>query len=327
MKFDTEIPNSREGVFVPVPFAGPNQIVQVAQGAERLGFHAVWGTDFMTPTSDYGMTDSDAPNWHEPLITLAYCAALTERIKLGTGVILLPFRDPVILAKQVATLDRFSNGRLLLGVGLGFSRKEFEAIRPRSRGARRGTIMDEHLAVLHLLLSHDGKAASFEGRYTEIQGVALDPKPVQNPLPIYLAGQSDPALERVARWGAGMLVPAAQARTRMDALKPVLEEHGRDISEIDIVAAADLTLARTHKAAVARYRASRAGQFKTRGSDFESAIAGNWIGTTADVAEKIGATKEQGITHFRIANSVGETVTESLEQMHMFAEEIIPRVT
>ena len=115
---------------MPAPFASPRQIAQVIQKAEQLGFNAVWGNDLITPTPGFKIADSQPPNWYEPLITLSYAAAVTERIKLGTGVIVVAYRDPVILAKQAATLDQFSEGRLLLGLGLGTFRDEFEAIQP-----------------------------------------------------------------------------------------------------------------------------------------------------------------------------------------------------
>ena len=119
IKFDTAIPNCREGVFFPVPFAGPEEILTAAVRAEALGYHAVWAIDFIVPTPDYPIPDTARPDWYEPFVSLAACAMRTERIKLGVGVILVPFRDPVIMAKQVATLDRFRGGRLLLVVGLG----------------------------------------------------------------------------------------------------------------------------------------------------------------------------------------------------------------
>ena len=178
----------------------------------------MWGTDFITPTKGMGIPDTHPPSWYELLISLAYVAALTDRIKLGTGVILLPYRDPIILAKQVATLDQYSGGRVLLGLGLG-GREEFEAIRPRERKAHRGKIMDEGLEALSLLLSHDEGEVSFKGQYVEFQGVNLHPKPVQNPLPIYVPGRTPDALHRIARWGLGFLMRASDVRGRLDALR------------------------------------------------------------------------------------------------------------
>ena len=325
MKFDIEIPTSREEVFVPHPFAGPPEIVQIIQMAERLGYNAVWGTDFVTPTKGMGIPGIQSPNWYEILISLAYAAAVTDRIKLGTGVILVPYRDPIILAKQSATLDQFSGGRLLLGLGLG-SREEFEAIRPRERKAHRGKMMDEKLEALQLLLSHDEGEVSFKGQYVEFQGVNLHPKPVQNPLPIYVPGKTPDALRRVARWGLGFMIRATNVRERIDALQPPLEEYGRDLSQIDVTAEASLSLARTHNAAIDHFQNSRLGYRLKRGQDIGQLVSDNWIGTPEEVSEKINKTKEEGITHFLALHIADDTVEEMMEQMQMFAEEVIPLV-
>ncbi len=325
LKFDIEIPTCREGIFVPTAFARPEEHVRVIQEAERLGYHAVWGTDFITPTPHIEIPDAQPPNWYEVLITLAYAAAVTERIKLATGVILLPYRDPVILAKQAATLDQFSGGRLILGLGLG-SREEFDVLYPKQRGAHRGKMMDEKVEALQLLLSHDKGEVSFKGQYVEFEGVNLHPKPVQNPLPIYVPGRSPDAVRRVARLGLGFMIRSSDARERLDALRPAMEEYGRDLSEVDIVAEAQLSLARSHDAAVERYRNSRLG-FRNKGQDVEVLVSSNWIGTPEEVAENINKTKSEGISHFLPLHIAGDTVEERLEQMQMFAEDVIPNCT
>ena len=92
-RFDVEIPTCREGVFVPCGFAGPDDVIECVRLAERLGYEAVWATDFLTPTPESGTSAAERPSWYEPMITLAYAAAETDRIKLGTGVIILPYRD------------------------------------------------------------------------------------------------------------------------------------------------------------------------------------------------------------------------------------------
>jgi probable F420-dependent oxidoreductase len=222
MKFDIEIPTCREGVFVPVGFAGPMDIVKTVEEAERLGFDAVWATDFLTPTPEYRIPDAAPPNWYEPIVALAYCAARTRTIKLGTGVLLAPFRDPVILAKQVATLDRFSNGRMLLGLGLGMCRDEFVTVRPRIAKAQRGEILDEMIEALRLLL--DGGKARMSGKHIEFGEIELDPKPIQRRLPIYVPGKTPDAFPRIARFGLGIMVQAAIAHDRIEALKPVLAQ-------------------------------------------------------------------------------------------------------
>jgi probable F420-dependent oxidoreductase len=328
MKFDIEIPTCREGVFVPIGFAGPADIVKTVEEAERLGFDAVWATDFLTPTPEYRIPDAAPPNWYEPIVALAYCAARTRTIKLGTGVLLAPFRDPVILAKQVATLDRFSNGRMLLGLGLGMCRDEFVTVRPRMAKAQRGDILDETIQALRLLLDDNpGGKEGFSGKHVEFGAVELDPKPIQRPLPIYVPGKTPDAFGRIARFGLGMMVQAAIAHDRVEGLKLALAQHGRDIAQIDVVAEGQLRLAPTSQQAIAAYQASRQGQFSLlRGAKLEKLIADNWIGTANEVCAKIRAVAAQGITHFNVLHVSGDTMQERLEQMQMFAEDVMPHV-
>lgn len=328
MKFDVEIPTCREGVFVPPRFAGPAEIVRTAEEAERLGYDAVWATDFLAPTPDYRIPDAEPPNWYEPMIALAYCAARTRTIKLGTGVLMAPFRDPVILAKQVATLDCFSGGRMLLGLGLGMCRDEFVTVRPRQAKAQRGDMLDETVEALRLLLdSRPGGQAGMSGKHIEFGAINLDPKPIQRPLPIYVPGKTPDAFERIARHGLGVMVQAAVAHDRIEGLKPVLARHGRDIAQIDFVAEGQVRLGRTSAEAVAAYQSSRQGQFSlSRGARMEKLVADNWIGTPAEVCERIRAVAARGVTHFNVLHIAGDTMDERIEQMQMFAAEVMPHV-
>ncbi len=325
MKFDIKIPTCREGIFVPAPFAGPEEIVKIVTTAEKLGLHAVWGTDFLTPTPFRGIPETETPNWYEVLISLAYLAALTNRIKLGAGVIMLPFRDVVILAKQAATLDQFSGGRFLLGIGLGTNREEFEAIKPRERKVHRGRLMDEQLEALRLLLDHNTAKVSFKGDYIEFSNVELHPKPVRAPFPIYVSGKNVEALRRVAQFGTGLMIPASKSAEGIDALSAMLEKHKREISEIEICAEAQQRLAKSHEAAENEFFGSRLG-YRRKNADTEAFVADNWIGTPTEVAEKIHKVAQYGIDHFISLHIAADTVDDMLEQMQMFAEEVIPLV-
>jgi len=328
MLFDIEFPNCREGVFVPPGFTGPEGVAKCVREAERLGYNAVWATDFVTPSPCYGIPDSVTPNWYEPMITLAYCAAQTKTIKLGTGVLLAPLRDPIILAKEAATLDQFSNGRFLLGLGLGMCRDEYIAIRPRDRKARRGTLMDELIEALRLLLAHGPGKVQYTGEYAEFRELRLDPKPVQRVLPIYVPGRTPEALERAVRFDLGLMVGAPAARERIDAVKAVADKVGRDISGMDIIAEGELRLARTRDKAIADYKASTHGKFRLefRKAAPEAVFASNWIGTPAEVVDKINAVAAKGVSHFNVLHIAGDTMAERLEQMQMFAEEVMPKI-
>ena len=214
VRFDIEIPTCREGVFVPCGFAAPDDVIECVRLAERLGYEAVWATDFLTPTAESGVSATERPSWYEPMITLAYAAAETRRIRLGTGVVVLPYRDPVILAKQAATLDRLSKGRFLLGLGLGAWRAEFRAVAAWRGRAHRGNMAAEFTEVLRRLLDRDAGPVTFDGEYVGIRDVALDPKPIQQPLPFCMVGRNDDALDRIARLGDALMVPYGAAAER-----------------------------------------------------------------------------------------------------------------
>jgi len=325
MRYDTEFPNAREGVFVPPGFAAPEAVVECVTLAERLGYHAVWATDFITPTPTYGVPGGETSDWYEPLVTLAYCAARTTRIRLGTGVLLAPCRDPVILAKQAATLDRLSGGRLLLGLGIGMCREEFQRLMPRVRKANRGRMLDECIEILQLLFAAE-RTVSHEGEYYAFREVSLNPKPVQRPLPIIVPGKTSEALERVARLGLGVTVPGAAAPRARRELSERLEASGRSLAEVDIIAEGEILIAATREAAVDAYTKTRQGQFRLRRQPLEAVLANNWIGTVEDVVDRVGALREEGIDHFTLLHIPGDTLDARYEQMHRFAEDVVPAV-
>jgi alkanesulfonate monooxygenase SsuD/methylene tetrahydromethanopterin reductase-like flavin-dependent oxidoreductase (luciferase family) len=114
------LPTGMEGMMYPIPFSEPETVLRVAKHAEALGFHSVWGNDHMTTQHNVRAEYATPPRFWEPLVTYAFIAAHTTTLRLGTGVLVLPLRrDIVVLAKQLATLDHFSGGRLELGVGIG----------------------------------------------------------------------------------------------------------------------------------------------------------------------------------------------------------------
>src|SRR6266849_2036245 len=207
LRFGVHIPTCIEGMMYPVPFARPADILPIALLCERLGFDSVWGNDHMT-TQRYVQREFPAPpNFYEPLITFTYVAARTTRLKLCTGILVLPMRHMVVAAKQVATLDQLSGGRVILGVGTGAYREEYEALFPDARDAHRGTIVDEGMRALRLLFTE--RRATFRGRYVRFEEVECYPKPLQSPLPIYAGGNHAEVRRRVRR---GMDARGALAR-------------------------------------------------------------------------------------------------------------------
>jgi probable F420-dependent oxidoreductase len=161
----------------------PERPAQLAVTAEELGFHTVWLPDHLLPPAEYGEVYAGV---YEPLVTLAHIAGLTKSIRLGTSVLVVPMRDPFVLAKQVATLDRLSGERVTLGVGVGWDKEEFALV-----GAdfhRRGKATDETLGLLRQLFT--------TGRGPSGRGV-FEPRP-RGAVPIMVGGMSDAALRRTA---------------------------------------------------------------------------------------------------------------------------------
>jgi len=226
------------------PFTTPELLAAIGREADDRGVNAVWvGEHVVTfgeyasryPYSDDGRLPLPAETGLlEPFTTLAFLAAQTSRVRLGTAMCLLPQRNPVYTAKEVATLDWLSKGRVDLGVGVGWLREEFAAL--EVPWERRGERTDDYLAVLKSLWCED--PSSFSGAFYTLAPCSQYPKPVQQPHPpIHIGGESEAALRRTARVGRGWhsfnRVPAdvAAPLARLDEL---LEAEGRSRTEITV---------------------------------------------------------------------------------------------
>jgi probable F420-dependent oxidoreductase len=190
----------RLGVVLPTYPRGATVegVAQVAEAAERLGFASVWTTDHVIlPEGSAGPYDEIL----EPLLTLAYIAPLTRQVQLGISVIVVPQRNGVVLAKELATLDRLCGGRLIAGVGAGWSEEEFTMLGVGDRFHHRGKYLDETLRLWnHLWTTPD---APYRSQYYDLPAVAFGPHPVQTGgLPIWVGGASEGARRRAGRIGA-----------------------------------------------------------------------------------------------------------------------------
>jgi probable F420-dependent oxidoreductase len=227
--------------------ARPDVIRAVATAAEPAGFATLWSGEHVVmvdqPGSRYPYSADGriavpaAADWLDPLLGLSFMAAVTTTIGLATGVLLLPEHNPVIAAKQAATLDVLSGGRLTLGVGVGWSAEEFAALGVPF--ARRGQRTAEYVAALRTLWADD--VASFSGEFTRFTAVRVNPRPVRDRrIPVVFGGNSDVALARVAAIGDGWYgfnVPAAAVADRVGALAARCEEHGRRLADLTVAVA------------------------------------------------------------------------------------------
>lgn len=327
MRFSVQLPTCTEGLVNPVPFVRPADFVRLAQQAERLGYDGVWGNDHVTAAPYVRAKWSDPPSFYEVLVTLATVGAHTRRVHLGTAVIVLPLRDPVLLARQAATLDQLTGGRLILGLGIGAYREEFLAHSPRLADARRGDILDEGLEALRLLFTD--REASYAGRHVAFERVGLFPKPVQRPLPIYVGGHNERAVSRAARLGQGWLPgwrPFEEVRERTALLRRLTAAAGRDPGEVEAAVQFTVMLGRSPEEASARYR--RTGMVQHRrslahtGRDPALAEANNLIGSPASVLEQVRRLAEAGVDHLCALQFPHDSVSEMEEQLAWFATEV-----
>ncbi len=332
MKFGVAIATGTEGLIYPVPFASPKQIVELVKKAEDFGYDSVWPNDHFTIQRYVLDKEKAIPNYYEPLIALAAAASVTKRIQLGTGIVVLPYRDPVLLAKQVATLDQISGGRFILGVGIGAYREEFIGVHPEWKDKSRAKIMDESLQCLQKLFTED--TASFSGEFFHFENLKVYPKPIQKPLPIYPGGNSEAVMVRVAKYGTGWfpacLSPEA-IKARLPRLVSYLEKEGRSLSEIDIAPQVFVSIGRNKEEANKTLENSglyhhlvslKASTLK--GDSIDTLDDFNLIGSPDDIVEKVKEYKEAGVTHLTGLCFAVNTVEGFAAQMKMFAETVVP---
>ncbi|MET0701200.1 MAG: LLM class F420-dependent oxidoreductase [Mycobacterium sp.] len=215
----------------------------VARAAERVGFATLWAGEHVVMVDDgaspYPYSDDgkiavpSAADWLDPLIALSFAAAATTTIELATGVLLLPEHNPVLVAKQAASLDKLSGGRLSLGVGIGWSREEFAALGVPF--ADRGLRTVEYVEAMRALWRDE--IASYHGEFVSFDGIRVNPKPVRGGhLPVIVGGNSDAALRRVAAWGDGWygfnLADVEEVAQSVSTVRRLCRDSRRDLGDL-----------------------------------------------------------------------------------------------
>ncbi|MDA1310843.1 MAG: LLM class F420-dependent oxidoreductase [Proteobacteria bacterium] len=236
MKFGLRYANTGRNVW-------PDKAVAIAQAAEQAGFESIWTVDHVVVPQGYksaypystsgrmgdGREDLQLP---DPLIYMAYIASVTKTIRLATGILIIPQRNPVVTAKQIATLDALSGGRVDLGIGVGWLEEEFNAIGVPF--ADRGKRTDECIEAMQALWSQD--VAEYHGELVDFDPIYCRPQPVNGTVPIIVGGHSKAAARRAGRLGDGFF-PARGASTELfDMVRASAREFGRDPDTIELIA-------------------------------------------------------------------------------------------
>lgn len=329
MKFGIRLPNSG-------PLANSNNIVQVAEEAEGLGFHSAWVHDHILWGSEQHKThlsagsaealdESQRPNFYESVTTLSYVAGRTRNVKLGIAVLVLPLRNPLVIAKQLANLDVMSGGRLIVGVAPGapsITKQEFQAV-----GAdyeKRGKITDEYIAVLKKLWKDN--LPSFSGEFANFSEAQMFPKPLQKNLQILIGGGergiSARALRRVVELGDGW-VPAyltpEEVKEGTARVKKEFTSRGRDFCELTIVH--EMFTAIDTEESNARSLAAKS--LSTNFISVDEGLRRSLVGTPRELKNRLEDYASAGvdITELKFVYS---DIPSLLRMMKLFAEEVKP---
>ena len=308
----------RYGFYLPTrgPTSDADSLVKIVEQAERLGFDSTVIADHVVfpvqieSSYPYTVGGNFPGGWEalEQLSLMAFIAGKTRNLRLVTSVMILPYRNPVVTAKMLATIDVLSNGRVIVGVGVGWLREEFETL-GCFEFDRRGTLSDEYLKIFKILWTQE--PASFDGEFYRFDALHFLPKPIQKPHPpIWIGGHSRPALRRVARFadgwhpvGANPAVPLQpkQFAESCEELRRLTELEGRRYEDLTICFKAPLYDKNTTTVS---------------GTDRRP-----FSGSTSQVVDDIGTYGELGV-HELIVDFRSDTLNETLERMAQFHEEI-----
>ena len=319
MEFGFNVPNS--GIL-----ANPGDLKSISQRGEELGFtilaipdHIVFPRSISSryPYSkdgSFSFAKDFEGDFLEPLALMAHVAAITTKARILTSVLVVPYRDPILTAKLVSTMDVLSGGRITLGCGAGWMEEEFVALNaPPFK--QRGKVTDEYIAAFRELWSAENPR--FKGEYTEFSDIFFAPKPVQTPHPpIWIGGESMPAIRRAARLGDAWYPIGCNPRYPLDtiekfaagleSLKAEAEKIGRDPATIDL----------------AFWAVWFGGDTPTMLDSGDRMVL---TGKPEDVAGDIKAFEELGVGHV-LFNFLGASLDESLANMEGFAANVMPLV-
>ena len=230
----------RIGVVFPQTEIGadPAYVKDYVQAAEELGYSHLLVYDHVTGANlasrpGWKPPYSHLDNFHEPLVLFGYLSGITKKMELVTGIIILPQRQTVLVAKQAAEIDVLSGGRLRFGMGIGWNPVEYEALGADFKN--RGQRCEEQVEVLHRLWTQE--LVTFEGRWHKITDAGINPLPVQRPIPIWFGGTDERVLRRLAKLGDGwfpQLAPDEKCRQAIDRIRAFAKEAGRDPDKIGI---------------------------------------------------------------------------------------------
>lgn len=331
--FGNRLPNSG-------PLASPEAIVRVAQESESMGFDSVWVHDHLTWTteihkthissgSEEALKEHEDPDFFEAMTTLAYLAGIVKSVRLGMACLVVPCRNPIYAAKQIANLDVLSGGRLDLGIGIGspatIKSREYEVLGVDRRV--RGKMCDEYIAAMKVVWTTN--PSSYGGKFVSFTDAEIFPKPFQKPHPpLWVGGWTEPAMKRTALLGDGWLpawLTPEDIGARFRQVKAMAQQRGRDPEAIhlgiEVYVSIDKNSSTAKKNAIGTFQASRSTYERDMTLEFLETVS--LIGSPQEIRNKIRDYMSAGVSHFEI-KFIYPTIERMLEMMELFSEEVLP---
>lgn len=318
------------GVVIPAtgPLATRAAFGDAVDTIEGLGYEDVWfGDHVAVPSYAAAITD---PDWLEPITCCLLALGRTTRLRAGTDVLVVPYRNPVLVAKMAATADAMSGGRLVLGVGVGYLKGEFAALGADYK--HRGAVSDEYLRAMRVLWAGAGKPTSFDGEFVRFDDVCVGPAPIRGQVPVWVGGNAPAALRRAAVLGDGwhplFPTPGGYRRGR-DAIVAMRKTSERFVFSMSLAATKVLEPGGTYKPALWADLADVPDDF-----GYAPAVPTTddgrvrFVGDPDQVATDVEDYLDAGVEHFTLRFSVGGhdiVVADYLDQLQWFAQEVMAR--
>lgn len=319
----TALPNCREGRLHPIGSVNIDWLRRVGTRAEELGYDTLWLNEFLQTDPNVAKKFAEPPQNYDALMVIAIVGEHTQRIRFVTSTVILPLHEPLLLARQVTTVDHATNGRVTLGIGLGGAADEFKLMRGELEAPNRGQMLDEYLFALRTLWGDDRKA-SFEGRYARFSNVEQHPKPVQRPVPIYMAGQADGVFRRLVEHGQGW-IDTTQLPDGISASADRIAQLSREAGRADDIAITRqmyISIADSMSEARRNYEESLVHSVSAD-SPNPPGIEMTLIGTPDGVRERLQEYVIAGATEI-CAIFYSPDEASAVRQMELFASEVMP---
>jgi probable F420-dependent oxidoreductase len=330
--FGIRVPNSG-------PLASPESIVQVAREAESLGYDSIWVHDHLTWTDEIHRTHissgsesantGDSPDFYEAMTTLAYLAGLVRSVRLGIACLVVPCRNPLLAAKQIASLDVFCDGRLDIGLGIGspstLKSREYEVVGVNRK--LRGKIADDHIRAMQTIWT--SQPSTYEGNFVAFRDAEICPKPRQKPHPpLWIGGWTEAAMKRTAALGDGWL-PAwflpEDIEKRFRELKEMAAALGRNPDRIhlgiEVYGCIDEDSSKAREDGLGTLAIGRSTFERQMTVDQLAEVS--LIGSPEEIRRTVGAYADAGVSHFEI-KFIYPTLERHSQMLQLFAKEILP---